>query len=168
MSDRDRGRPATNSPEAQSVIDAYLNYGRDNGVTDVAAFFAGLDRGIDLPPDAERQFSWTTWGETKPETTIEILARDMGPVFQAISRDLIKLGNTIMASVQSAFATVYNQVVDTYDALQRAEMVPPDCRDKMAGQKWRNPHTGQQWRVAGRPGNRHWIKSGPRRARWWR
>lgn len=37
-----------------------------------------------------------------------------------------------------------------------------------AGYRWRNPETREQWRVAGRPGNKHWIRTGPRRARYWK
>lgn len=104
------------------------------------------------------------WATLPP---IELGTNQTMPAIADACRDFMRVVVSIVDAASAAIASFGRQVETTYQWLQRVGYAPPDCTDMLAGEKWRSPITGTQYRVAGKRGNRHWIESGPRRARWW-
>ena len=78
-------------------------------------------------------------------------------------------------AIRAAWSKAVDRLAKGPEQLQTLEKA---IRDVEAGKldpahlnnsaRWRDPMTGEKWRVAGQRGNKHWIPSGPTRERWWR
>ena len=76
-------------------------------------------------------------------------------MFQGLADVMRQIGEAIIEPLVEAFRQIGRTMTEAW-------LLPPDPADLLHGKRWRSPVTGVQYRVAGRPGNRHWIETGPR------
>lgn len=76
--------------------------------------------------------------------------------------DLTAAMGDILEDLGAVFRTMADGLSHVITSMTAAGALPPDPSGMLHGKRWRSPVTGQQYRVAGRPGNRHWIETGPR------
>lgn len=111
-----------------------------------------------------------------PEACAELYA-DLQPVREviaSIAQAAVRAVNGAAEAITTAIAGMWPGVVRGFGQIMNAYRPgsymdgPGYAEHYLTGHRWRDPETREQWRVAGRPGDRHWIRTGPRRARWWK
>jgi len=89
-------------------------------------------------------------------------------VTDAINTAAEQIASLVTESIWPAMTRTFGQLSNALIRTDSWMEGPGYAEHYRTGHRWRDPETREQWRVAGRPGDRHWIRTGPRRARWWK
>jgi hypothetical protein len=105
--------------------------------------------------------------------TNNVSAADLSAVFEPVAEAVGQFVTGLASVSREAFTPFYELIGNAHNRLVRYNGYMPGegagyAENHLAGYRWRHPETREQWRVAGRAGDRHWIRTGPRRARYWK